>query len=320
MLGHRVQDVPTSFGAGPVSRLAEVSPTRDADGRRAARSERPRCRRPARFEVPALAATVVDRLGDAPSLRYLLPIRPLRRWVLRRVVRDSLERGRGWTDPAGRSVVVVDPALEEQEVADAGGSWRVALELAAGIVAVVGVAGAGLVVLVGWLFGWLVAVATAWVAPVALAWRPVRVWRAERALGRGVRASERYVHDVARPRDAPPGSARPLLAAVCAVADSDRRSLVLEADQPALVEYYAAFGFTPAAAAVMPWRGNRTLLVREPRTEPREVAAWAKPAEGFLGAEPVAPPAGVSGAPAEAPGCSELDRRARPLGSSRPRA
>lgn len=266
-------------------------------------------------------ATVVDRLGDAPSLRYLLPLRPLRRWVLSRVVGESLEAGRGWTDPTGRSVVIVDPAPEEQEPAAAGGSWRVALELAAGVLAVVGVAGAGLVLLVGWLFGWLAAIAVALVVPVAMAWRPVRVWRAERTLGRGVRSGERYVHDVARPRDAPPGSARPLLAAVCAVADSDGRALVLEADQPALVEYYASFGFAQVAVAAMPWRGTRALLVREPRSEPGKVAACTEPvagAEARAGVEPVAVPPCAPGAPSDPSRRREPDLPARPPESSLP--
>ncbi len=314
MLGRRVQEVSDAAGSAPTPRLAEAPSAGDGDGGCTDCSDGPRCRRPDRPEEALLAATIVDRLGDAPSLRYLFPLRPLRRWVLRRVVRESLAAGRGWTDPAGRSVVIVDPALEEQQPSGAGGSWRVALELAAGILAVVGIAGVALVLVVGWLSGWLAAIAVALVVPVAMAWRPVRVWRAERALGRGVRSGERYVHDVARPRDAPPGSARPLLAAVCAVADSDGRALVLEADQPALVEYYASFGFAPAAVAAMPWRGSRTLLVREPRADPREVVARAEPPE------PVAAPPGVPGAPADAHRSRRPERPTRPLGSSRPRA
>jgi hypothetical protein len=324
VLGRRVQAVSAGLGADQTPQLGDAASTWDGDSGCADRSAGPGCRRPDRLAVAVLVTTVVERLGDAPSLRYLLPLRPLRRWVLRCVVRESLEAGRGWTDPTGRSVVIVDPALEEQEPGAPVGSWRVALELATGILAVVGVAGTGLVLLVGWLFGWLAAIAAALVVPVAMAWRPVRVWRAERTLGRGVRSGERYVHDVARARDAPPGSARPLLAAVCAVADSDGRALVLEADQPALVKYYASFGFAPVAVAAMPWRGTRTLLVREPRAEPEKVVASAEPVEpvvggeGRAGVQPVAAPLCVRGAPADPPRRREPARVARPLDSSRP--
>lgn len=202
---------------------------------------------------PGAATLITARLAGAPGWASLVPLgaRSLVLWVDTMV---KLRAGRGWG--AGPAVALLDPP----DAPSPAVSWVV-------VAAVVWAVG----MVMAWTVGPLVVLGILYppalpaclgllVVLVVWGWLRVHSTRAARHLATLVPPGFASLSALAKPADDPPGSARPLLAALVAHAHVAGWGVALTADHPALVAYYQSAGFEVAGRVPAPW-GERVLLL-----------------------------------------------------------
>lgn len=221
--------------------------------------------RPGTASWPHLAGLHARCFAQEASTRALLPLPGLAAAVLWLVVLGILVAGFGVTDPAASALALAAPSRPSLgEILRAAGAGMLG---ALGILGVALGVGASPLASPPWAYATL-AVLGAIVAPAGL--NCLR-GRTARAALRAARPGEPhlFVSGLCRARGAP-GAGAELMVALCQDADARARVLALDAIAPALVAYYARFGFTVTGPAqVLPGGAVVTPMARAPRGDPR---------------------------------------------------